>query len=299
MKEHKTIDDLVIEALLFFDVFDKGLSYNEIKEIVEKQGFKDHFSERSLSRIDGIKKIEGEYVLRNADVEKYKILFDRRKEAVKYFNTRILKYVPLLKYVPFIKMVAVCNAIALGAADKNSDIDLFIVTSKGRIFFARTVATILFFLLGVRRYGSKVADRFCLTFFVTEESLNIDDIRLKEHEDIYLKYWILRLKPIFGLSVYARFMDANGYFPVEISEEHTKVGFMEKIFSGRVGNFIEKILKRIHLRRMKKKRFSLNSSIVVSDDMLKFHDIDMREYFFNEYDKRKRAFTAFFVSSQK
>jgi predicted nucleotidyltransferase len=52
---------------------------------------------------------------------------------------------------PQIHMVALCNSRAMGEADENSDIDLFIITKKGNLWTARFLVTALTSLLGVRR----------------------------------------------------------------------------------------------------------------------------------------------------
>ena len=74
-----------------------------------------------------------------------------------------------VSWIPGLRMVAICNSLSMYASDADSDIDLFVVTEKNRLWFVRILMTIVFQILGVRRHGNHVAKRFCLSFFSTVE----------------------------------------------------------------------------------------------------------------------------------
>lgn len=57
---------------------------------------------------------------------------------------KAVKYVKYIKWVPWIKMVAIWNSVAMNSADKNSDIDLFIVSSQHRLWIVRILVTFIF-----------------------------------------------------------------------------------------------------------------------------------------------------------
>lgn len=57
----------------------------------------------------------------------------------------------LLELFPQILLIALCNSRAMGEADENSDIDLFIIAKKGNLWTVRFIVTILTSILGVRR----------------------------------------------------------------------------------------------------------------------------------------------------
>jgi len=57
----------------------------------------------------------------------------------------------LLELFPQILLVALCNSRAMGEADENSDIDLFIIAKKGNLWTVRFIVTALTSMLGVRR----------------------------------------------------------------------------------------------------------------------------------------------------
>lgn len=55
----------------------------------------------------------------------------------------------------------------------------------------------------------RTKDRFCLSFFITEEAMNFESIRLQPN-DPYLDRWIYTLIPLVNKNAtYEHFMEAN------------------------------------------------------------------------------------------
>jgi predicted nucleotidyltransferase len=112
-----------------------------------------------------------------------------------------------LMIFPGIRLIALCNSRAMGKHSENSDIDLFIITRSGQLWTARFFVTLISSILGVRRqnthgltkwgpeYIKKTKDKFCLSFFITEDAMNLDAIRLQP-DDPYLDRWIVTLIPL-------------------------------------------------------------------------------------------------------
>lgn len=121
------------------------------------------------------------------------------------------KWLPFFRFLPGVRAVAVCNTVALGTADKNSDIDLFIITASGKLWTARIFCTLFCQILRIRRHHKKVAGRFCLSFFVTENFLDFEKIAI-EPRDPYLAFWISSLIPIFGKEVFKKILEKNKNF---------------------------------------------------------------------------------------
>lgn len=112
---------------------------------------------------------------------------------VDYIN-KTKKYIKLIKWIPWLKMIAVWNSIWMNASKKDSDIDLFIVTSPNRMWLVRFLISIIFQVLWVRKTEKKHAWRFCLSFFCTTDWMNFSNFAIEK--DIYLYFWIVYLKPI-------------------------------------------------------------------------------------------------------
>ena len=209
-------------------------------------------------------------------------------------------YVKALRVVPFVRMVAVCNNLAFGKVDKDSDIDLFVVAKKGRLFMVRFFVTLIFQILGVRRYGKKVAGRFCLSFYVDDSKLNLSKIALKK--DIYLAFWIRSMLPLIDDGVSGELLEANAWardyfererdYRIDDSEILAEAGFVREMFAwllgGKFGDFIEDKMMIWQLRRAHKKAGLADrmASLVINEHMLKFHNVDRRRAYRNKWFKQ-------------
>lgn len=198
----------------------------------------------------------------------------------------------LFSLFPQIQMVALCNSRARGEADENSDIDLFIIAKKKHLWTVRFIVTFITSILGVRRknthglkkwspeYIKKTKDRFCLSFFITEEVMNLENIRLQP-DDPYLDRWIYTLIPLVNKNAtYEHFMEANWVEPT-----YSPVNPSWRIFCMKLGiifsflSLFESIIKKLWLPRTLKTYDKLGKpwGVVISDTMLKFHDNDQRK----------------------
>ena len=208
------------------------------------------------------------------------------------FRHRIVLW--MVSLFPQIQMVALCNSRAMGEADENSDIDLFIIAKKGNLWTGRFFVTVITSLLGVRRrnthglqkwtpkYIKRTKNRFCLSFFITEEAMNLDSVRLQPN-DTYLDRWIYTLIPLVNKNAtYEHFMEANWVEPTHTWHNTSWQSFSAKlgIISGFLSLF-EKLIKKLWLPKTLKTYETLWKPwwLVISDTMLKFHDDDQRKKF--------------------
>ena len=121
----------------------------------------------------------------------YKLLGTKKEpqEIEKLLWKKVDKYVPFLRFIPWVLLVGIGNSLSMNACHKGSDIDLFIITKKNRLWTVRIITTLYFFLLWLRKTQKNHAGKFCLSFFITEKVLDFKDIAIKN--DIYLYFWIL------------------------------------------------------------------------------------------------------------
>lgn len=204
---------------------------------------------------------------------------------------KVERYKKIFSYVPGILCICVWNSLAMNACHKNSDIDVFIITKNNRIWTSRIVMTLVLTVLWQRKTAKKHAWRFCLSFFITQNTLNLENIAIKN--DIYLAYWIETLIPIVNkhntfeefqavnttpLSIlsYQERWNHNPYIKITPSPGRRGVG---RGIVWKLWNMLEKFLKTIFLPRTKKSFQKLWKPfwVIISDDMLKFHDKDKRK----------------------
>ncbi|PID87644.1 hypothetical protein CSB07_00480 [Candidatus Gracilibacteria bacterium] len=210
------------------------------------------------------------------------------------FYKKTEKYIKYIKYIPGLKMIGIGNSVSMNSASVNSDIDLFIITDKKRLWIVRIFITIVFQLLGVRKNRKNHASKFCLSFFTTTDGMNFQSFALED--DIYLYFWIIYLKPILNYdNTYQKFLEANerwcnfGWYENILSQNQkyikysnsNKNSFLKKLIKN-IFNYpldiLEIILKKVFIKKSIKRYNSLGKpfGIIINDDILKFHDNDIR-----------------------
>ena len=296
-----SLQNSILKTIAFFDIFDFPLTAEEVQEYLYNYKKPVHIKEikGTLEQMERIERIHDFYVLKGrgklVDVRK------ARKFIAEKFWGRVRQYGQYIVRVPFVEMTAICNNLAYDNPTELSDIDLFIVIKEGRMWIARLIISLILHFYGVRRHGDKIAGRFCLSFFVTPKKLNIEPLLLNQ-EDPYMAYWTKLIMPVFGEKTYNKFIEENrGWleksYGLKFSDKTRKqFGFHQKSFSQRfwefalkgfVGNFIELLLKNTFKKHTLKKagRLSHEASVIVTDDILKFHNHDRRREYLEKWRK--------------
>lgn len=212
-----------------------------------------------------------------------------------YLFDRANTYIRKIANIRGIKMIAVCNSLSMYATHPDSDIDLFIVTEKNMIWYVRFWVTMKLFLYGVWRHKDDIAENFCLSFFVTDEVLNMKNIAIKN--DIYLYFWIYFLKPIIiSDDIYERFCQENSWVTIDPEQKAKNTAPILENKKAKPSHWwhrLENRLIRFFLLRKTRKNFESQwypEWIIISDTMLKFHNTDRRKIirekiFWKNFDK--------------
>lgn len=309
---NRDIVKAIIKTVAFFDLFDYPLTGWEVYKFLLRMtrisegrriadGADDFLAvKETLSQLVDSRRLEekfGFYFLagREAGVE---VRRNRYNIAEGKFSI-VLKTVKWWRWLTNLKMVAVCNNLAYSNADENSDLDVFIIAAAGKLWLTRLLITIIVQLLGRRRHGQKVANRICLSFYITDDSLNLQDITLRP--DPYFYFWLATLSPVYDDGIYEKFWQVNGWVKDFLPNifirrlnfrrrvEANKIMKLDKklnqkfdkiLLGGRVGKCLEKIAKKIQLKKMAANFSSVanqnDTRVIISDTMLKFHEQDRR-----------------------
>lgn len=292
------IQKAIREAIAFFDLFDYPLSSAEVWRYC--------FLECSLERTEkelvllkgagSIKEKDGFYFLTGRDD-----IIRIRKERLEHSKRKFVKagfIVKIFKIMPWIKMVAIGNIIGKNNLKDDSDIDLFIITEKNRIWLIRLFCNFVTKILGLRPTEKDMRDKICLSFFISEEDLDLEKLMLDDGLDIYFIYWMADLKMIYDKQgAWDKFRRANSwiykYLPnLDIEKKNLKeytfawfwINFKKAVrltfdrLEIKAGKFQRKILpERI------KERMNKGTEVVVSDKILKMHVNDRREEYKNKF----------------
>jgi len=325
------LEKSILATIIYYDIFDYPLTGFEIfkylinplhvigqLEDINKTEFEpmsnislsgvlrsleDENIQKFISQKNGFYFLKEKKWLYRERIERQKIAAERWKKV-----KRVLKFI---QFVPFVKMVAVCNSLAIDNSKKDADIDFFIIARKKRIWLTRFMVTFMVWLIGQWRHKNKIFGKICLSFYITDEFLNLNSLAIGPY-DIYLANWIHQLRPVYGEEkIYEEFIFenqwvkdyllnfgkiGNSYYP-GFKQNKTLIlirKILEKILGGWVGNLKEAIFRFFQKKKISRKTVphDISTAVVVSDKVLKFHENDKREYFQEEFIKRlKNALT--------
>lgn len=186
----------------------------------------------------------------------------------------INRYIPVLQFMPFVRGVALNGSQALGRQSKESDIDLFIITDSNFLWTARTFVTFALQILGARRHGAKIADRFCLNHYLASPK------SLDRRKNLYTAFEYAKLRPLVYSQTVLEFKKNNLLWISQFfsnidrfnqaADSKTKKSkiqaLLEKIFNNQFGLKLESMLETIQSKRIRLEKY-----IVVEKDELSFH----------------------------
>ena len=299
------VKEAILKAVAFFDMFDYPLTPFEIWTFC---GIKCELSE-ILEALNNnnlpLKTKYGFYFLNNRSE-----IVDIRQRRYNYANRkfkRALKIARLFKIVPWIKMIAVGNSIGANNLRDDSDIDFFIITEAKRIWVTRWFCVGLAKFLNLRPQPLKKRDTICLSFYITDDNLELKKLMLPENKihDVYFVYWLANLVPIYNKdNSYLKLINANvwlkeclpNWLPA-YSGRARDVGLpfsdFYRDFTDMLIGGTDSLLKKIQLRIMPDvlhRQMSIDTRVVVNDKILKLYVNDRREEFRGKYVLRLREF---------
>jgi len=296
------VKQAVVSTLAFFDLFKVPLTRTEISEHYFYEKPDEEKIDIYLNESPQISMKDGLYALKK-DEAFYKE-FEEKQERSKSYWKKVHRHQWLLNICPFIKFIAVCNSLTINDTNPESDIDLFVVTEKNRMFTARFFLTLFTSIFGLRRHGDKIRKRFCLSFYITEDAANFKKIVQKPY-DIYLAYWFKTLEPIVGdYNLYKSIIHTNQkwlkpYFHTFNlrRRRYRKAKQWQSKWKIKLEKWFwhskwEMRFKKHQLERIMRKRSFLEdkSGTIITDSILKFHDKDARHELRKEWEKRIQAY---------
>ena len=304
------VHQAILSALAYYDAFAFPLTAQEIfLALPASDGARPAFEdlERALAdavRLGAIGVSEGLYFLagREASVasRKSRYLLAEGKYA------RVRNFFALARFAPFLRAAFVCNTLARSYARAGSDIDMFVVAAPGRIWLTRLFVTGLAAVLRVRPTETESADRICLSFFVTEDALDLKPLAIDG--DVYLPHWLQELYPVYDEAGTTRRLFAqNGWLrdvlpgtrvqtPSRrraLAPRLTRVKraferLLDGLFGDRLERWAERRQKAWMPAALRAAANSPASDVVLSDRILKFHDHDRRAEIRDAYLARLR-----------
>lgn len=292
--------DSINKTLSYFSLFNYPLTKEELFAYLWQPPFQDYESFLS-GGLGGINEKYGLFFLGEDEGQ----IENRRKrlviceEKIKIARKAIKK----IRSMPFLRAVFVCNSVSTGLAGEESDIDLFIIAAPKRIWLVRFLTNIWLKFFGLRTYGKKIKNRICLSFYVDENSLNLEPLK-SFPEDIHFAYWANQMAPIYDPdNYYRKFINVNNwirkflpnilnssassYMPQVKKSSFGQLfkNMFEIMWKGGYGDLVESQARQLQLDHFKFKKIVAreDNSIVLGDSVIKVHENDSRLQIYDKW----------------
>lgn len=206
---HTPAESAILTTILYSDIFSTPLTEGEIwKYLISKMVIpRDQFahalgklSQQSLHYKDGYYcLLENEAIIEN------------RKRNAKYVQEKNIfarKIGERLSCIPTIKFIGISGSLAGNNAQKEDDIDLFIITQKGTLFFTRLLVTLILEAMQVRRRRDlEIApNKICVNLLIDETALSWE----KHARSVYVAREIAQTVPLYERdNCYKQFIKSN------------------------------------------------------------------------------------------
>lgn len=292
-----TLQKAIVEAIAFFDMFDCPLTLMEVWKFIRMEcGLTDVQEILSSGIMIEVGEKNGYYFLAGREGI-YNTRMQRYNFAVRKLK-RTLLIARIFKLVPWIKMIAVGNMMGANNLRDQSDIDLLVVTEKKRIWLTRLLTVAITAALRMRPQPDNNRDKICLSFFVSENALDLEKLMLKDALDIYFIYWMANLVPVYDAdNVFNRLIEENrwlkerlpnwqAYIPIQRRNAGAGLsGFYHDLVDLFIGGLEPQLMEwQIkHLPKNLKELMNKTTSVVVNEKIIKLHSKDRRKEYFEKW----------------
>ena len=245
----------ILATLAYFDLFNYPLTADEVFLFLPVKCDIDDFEyaincmliDRLIFRFEKFYTLKNDYFLIERRINGNKKASELIVTAKKVSN--------LLIRFPFVRGIAISGSLSKNYADEDSDIDLFIITAKNKLWIARTLMHCfkkLTFLVNKQHY-------FCMNYYIDEKELQIHE------KNTYTAIEIATLMPLHGDTTFEQFYLANAwtrdYLPnkcMRLSTAKSVKGssfkhITEWLFNNRLGDIMDTRLFKITAQRWRKK----------------------------------------------
>jgi hypothetical protein len=294
-----SVQEHILRTLLYFDIFHYPLKENEIFKFLGRNGVEPNavaadaellVQNRIIFRFGELFSLHNDNANVLRRIEGNRIATQGMKIAEK-MSRKIGRF-------PFIEAVMVSGSLSKDFMDRESDIDFFIITKPGRLWFARTML-----ILYKRIFLGNSHKHFCVNYFIDTDHLEI------EEKNLFTATEVATLIPMTNGRLYRKFIESNKwikqYFPNFEPRETSALkdfspSFFEKIADRLIKPFsqsLEKFFMGIFKKRWQKhysqnqdrKEFEL--AFKSKDHVSKHHPNRNQHKVLGLYDQKLREFS--------
>lgn len=276
--DNKSLDKNIISTLLFYQLLNVPcLTAFEIYKHLIKNSDRTNSSLSNIYKALGnnskIKSQNGFYWINDNDQQYKNRILAAKISAQKIKKaTRVSR---LLKLAPFVKSIAISGSVSMDGAKPESDIDLFIISRKNRIWLSRLATVFLTQIIGQRRHKEIIENKICLNIYIADEHSEYPVKNLANSQ------MIAKSLSIYNENIFSSFLFNNKNWLGEYIENFDKNFLLNK------GNFLHSTFNAPRftpidflenlIGKILSKRISRNSPdakppfLVIAESALLFH----------------------------
>lgn len=237
------------EIYMFFPVkISKQLLTEHIEKLIKQKNIRAFGSAKRLHYLNNTNKhTHKEYITVSNNIRK------KRRVTLRKIRS-IQTYIHILKRFSSIQLIGLSGTCAMMNAEKDDDIDFFIITSRNRLWTGRFVALLLAQIMGLRRKRgvAKAPNKVCLNLFFDEANLRVP----KRKQNSFTAREILQMKPLINKNqIYEQFLNANSWI-YRFFPNTEKMGTVSNIiysnYKSSLSKNIEILLKTLQLFYIRK-----------------------------------------------
>ncbi|MBK9124112.1 MAG: hypothetical protein IPM16_13485 [Chloroflexi bacterium] len=298
MRENQPLEAAILRTVLYADIFDYALSVRELHHFlihptavelaaVEHALVTSPVLAEALAHCDGWITLADRTAIARLRIEREHTARDLWPQAERFGKA--------LARLPFVRMVGLTGALAMrNPSGPHDDLDYLIVTRPGRVWLARLLSVAV--VRWVRLRGREI----CPNFVLAEDRL------AQTRRDLYIAHEVSQVVPLFGRELYDRLRDANcwtlDHLPNALHPLHpgdtARLGraeravksVVERVLSGRLGDWLEGWERRRKMARFAAAAKSAESAAVIDDSQVKGHFNDHGSRVLMQYRRRLERF---------
>ncbi|HSX39194.1 MAG TPA: hypothetical protein VLI92_01225 [Candidatus Saccharimonadales bacterium] len=280
--KERACDAAVKNTLKYRAIFKYPMSFFQLQTfLICKKGFDYEFFKKTVRKLhkkNSIKAKEEKFMLPTLKP----LSWDLRAKYSKEHLQRCEKVFKKLEAIKWIKFLGVTGSVAAFNADKDDDVDIFIITEKNRLWLTRLFVVLTLKSLGVYRTEENPNKKICPNILIDESQLEWD----KEKQNIYVAHEIAMMHPVINRdNIYFRFLKRNrwintylGNFNVNYPEKFANKSKDQSEFVTK----LESIVRSAQMKYMKKKQ----TSEVTTNNFIHFNKHDWTPKILTQFEQK-------------
>ncbi|MFA4937177.1 MAG: hypothetical protein WC575_02745 [Patescibacteria group bacterium] len=306
MSTDNFLEPAILRTIVFFDIFQYPLTTVQCWRLLydpeQQQGRVDLvLIEQCLNKLQDKKIVKCSLGFwQMASSPEYLPVRQQRYRLAAFKFRKVIRWVKLFILLPSVRLIALVNSVGYRNPQVTDDIDLFIVARQHKLWLTRFWLTGLAKIFGLRPTVSHQQDGLCFSFYLSDSHLNMTDLMIAK-PDVYFHFWFTQITVLFDDGVGKQLVQANNdwlkNFPnlninlqaiiPEVSRLVKTARFIAKLLTL---SWFEPLVRMIQDRWLLPEQLKLkanqDTTVLITNEVLKFHEHDRREYYFKLWQQK-------------